>query len=141
MLEGAISGQVHFAVDTDRIDELILDINLDNRCSATGRDNLAIERLQGSFTHRVELPDDDPYEFRSGPGSGSWAAFSQISPFMFGAVLTTEDGRFFHHNGFNIREIRRALQRDITAGRPRFGASTITMQLARTSKAITQTKK
>jgi membrane peptidoglycan carboxypeptidase len=50
---------------------------------------------------------------------------------VIAAVLTTEDGRFFFHSGFNIREIRRALIRNIRAGRPRFGASTISMQLAR----------
>jgi membrane peptidoglycan carboxypeptidase len=50
---------------------------------------------------------------------------------MFAAVLSTEDGAFYHHSGYNLREIRTALIRDIEAGQPRFGASTITMQLAR----------
>lgn len=130
-LDGTISGSVEFEYDSESIEDLVLNVDVRNRCEAHGTGRLSIDRLQGAFTHRVELPDDEVYEFRTGPGSGSWASFSQISPFMIGAVLTTEDGRFYHHNGFNLREIRRALIRDLNAGRPAFGASTISMQLAR----------
>jgi hypothetical protein len=131
VVDGVISGTIRLAVDTADVENLVLDVDLRNGCRATGRGLLDIERLHGAFTHRVELPDDEVFEFRTGPGSGSWASLEEISPFLVSAVLTTEDGRFFQHNGFNIREIRRALIRDIESGHPRFGASTISMQLAR----------
>lgn len=130
-LDGVISGRFRLAYDTEQLDDLILELELNNGCRAEGRRRLAIERIQGSFLHHVDLPDDDEYEFRTGPGSGSWASLDQISPYMIASVLTTEDGRFYRHEGFSLREIRRALIRDLRAGRPRFGASTITMQLAR----------
>ena len=47
------------------------------------------------------------------------------------AVLTTEDGAFFHHHGFNEWAIRSSLVANIKAGRFVRGASTITMQLAK----------
>ncbi len=130
-LDGVISGRVRLALDTEDLEDLVLDFDIRNGCRAVGSGRLDIDRLQGAFLHRVDLPGDDAHEFRIGPGSGNWAAFGQLSPYLLAAVLTTEDGRFFHHNGFNVREMRRALIRDVEAGRPRFGASTISMQLAR----------
>lgn len=130
-LDGTISGRVQFSVDTERPEDLVLEVDIQNGCRAIGSGVLDIERLYGAFLHHVDLPDDDPYEFRTGPGSGSWASLGYISPYMIAAVQTTEDGRFYYHNGFNLREIRRALIRDIRAGGPRFGASTISQQLAR----------
>ncbi len=47
------------------------------------------------------------------------------------AVLTTEDGAFFHHHGFNTWAIRASLVANLKAGRFVRGASTITMQLAK----------
>ena len=46
-------------------------------------------------------------------------------------MLTTEDGGFFRHHGFNTCAIRTALIANIKAGRFVRGASTITMQLAK----------
>jgi hypothetical protein len=130
-LEGVIGGRLRIVLDTRRLDETILDVNIQNGCRATGRGRLSIERLSAPFWHRVELPGEEVHEFRSGPGSGNWASLDEISPFMASAVLTTEDGGFFYHSGFSLREIRNALIRDVRAGGPRFGASTISMQLAR----------
>lgn len=131
MLTGLISGRAHFALDTEHVQDLELDVVFQNGCHATGAGQLSADRLAGSFLHRVQLPGEEAYEFQTGPGSGAWASRDQISPFMFAAVLSTEDGAFYHHSGYNLREIRTALIRDIQAGQPRFGASTITMQLAR----------
>lgn len=130
-LEGSISGRVRVAIDTRRLGDTALEVNLRNNCRATGRGPLAISRLHAAFWHRVALPEDEVFEFRTGPGAGAWASLEQISPYMISSVLTTEDGGFFHHNGFSLREIRNALVRDVAAGGPRFGASTISMQLAR----------
>ena len=47
------------------------------------------------------------------------------------AVLTTEDGHFYHHKGFNHAAIRNALIANLKARRFVRGASTITMQLAK----------
>jgi hypothetical protein len=47
------------------------------------------------------------------------------------AVLTNEDGGFFHHRGFNTEAIKLAIAANVRAGAWRRGAGTVTMQLAR----------
>jgi penicillin-binding protein 1A len=55
----------------------------------------------------------------------------QIPKTLQQAVLASEDGNFFHHGGIDAMGIARAAVTDIKAGRVVEGASTITMQLAR----------
>ncbi len=66
-----------------------------------------------------------------GPGTDGWTPLSSISRFMIGAVLTTEDGRFFRHDGFDKEAIVNSLRENLRAGRFVRGASTISMQLAK----------
>jgi membrane peptidoglycan carboxypeptidase len=54
-----------------------------------------------------------------------------ISPDLVYAVVTNEDGGFFHHRGFNTEAMKKALAENIKSGAYRRGAGTITMQLAR----------
>ncbi len=50
---------------------------------------------------------------------------------MLNAVVHREDGGFFQHRGFSSGEIRGALVRNVSEGRFAYGASTISMQLAK----------
>jgi len=56
---------------------------------------------------------------------------NEISPHLRKAVLAAEDQRFNFHNGFDFVEINQAIRDILEEGRVR-GASTITMQVART---------
>ena len=60
-----------------------------------------------------------------------WRPLNEISPHLKKAVLAAEDQRFFSHHGFDFIEISEAVRDMLNAGRVR-GASTITMQVART---------
>lgn len=53
-----------------------------------------------------------------------------ISPHLRRAVLAAEDDRFYLHEGFDLEEIGKALERGRRGGRLR-GASTITQQVAK----------
>jgi penicillin-binding protein 1A len=55
----------------------------------------------------------------------------QIPPVLQQAVLASEDSNFFHHGGIDALGIARAAVTDLRAGHVVEGASTITMQLAR----------
>ncbi len=55
---------------------------------------------------------------------------SQISPDLQHAVIAAEDANFYHHHGFDWREIQKAAQEDLEGERTR-GASTITQQLVK----------
>jgi monofunctional biosynthetic peptidoglycan transglycosylase len=60
-----------------------------------------------------------------------WRPLRKISPHLRRSVLAGEDQRFAAHNGFDFIEMNQALQDAMDGGRVR-GASTITMQVART---------
>ena len=64
---------------------------------------------------------------------------SQISPFVFKATLAAEDATFYHHHGFVIKGIVRAILHNLTHPHDLQGGSTITQQLAR--NAFLTTKK
>jgi monofunctional biosynthetic peptidoglycan transglycosylase len=60
-----------------------------------------------------------------------WRDLDRIGPHLQKAVLAGEDQRFFNHNGFDMVELSHALD-DAVSGRGIRGASTISMQTART---------
>lgn len=58
--------------------------------------------------------------------------FDEISPNMINALLATEDIRFHHHSGVDIRSVFRVIFRNILGGkRSAGGGSTISQQLAK----------
>jgi monofunctional biosynthetic peptidoglycan transglycosylase len=59
-----------------------------------------------------------------------WRPLNKISSHLAKAVLAAEDQRFLSHHGFDFVELNDALQ-DMAAGERLRGASTITMQAAR----------
>ncbi len=59
-----------------------------------------------------------------------WKPMGRISPELALAVIAAEDQNFPHHHGFDLREIRSAVETHRMGGRLR-GASTISQQLAR----------
>jgi monofunctional biosynthetic peptidoglycan transglycosylase len=60
-----------------------------------------------------------------------WRPLRKISPHLRRSVLAGEDQRFTAHHGFDLVEMNHAFQDALAGGRVR-GASTITMQVART---------
>jgi monofunctional biosynthetic peptidoglycan transglycosylase len=60
-----------------------------------------------------------------------WVPLSRISPYLVKAVLIAEDDKFWSHEGFDFEGIRQAMERDLQAGKLKFGGSTLTQQLAR----------
>ena len=66
-----------------------------------------------------------------GPPYREYVNLKQIPQKMVDAIRTTEDHRFFFHNGIDWIALTRAIKHLIKTGRKDYGASTITMQLAR----------
>ncbi len=64
-------------------------------------------------------------------GRESWVPLDRISPHLVDATLASEDRRFWKHGGVDPVGIARALALDLARGRPAYGGSTLTMQLAR----------
>src|ERR1700677_1024778 len=60
-----------------------------------------------------------------------WIGLNEISPRLLECLWVAEDPRFFKHFGFDFDSIKRAIQDYKLTGKRLRGASTITMQCAR----------
>jgi hypothetical protein len=89
-----------------------------------------VTKLQTGFTHRVEVADRE-LSFWVGPENPDFVPFAEISPAIFAALTTTEDGSFFRHHGFIPSTFRAALVRNLKKGAFSLGGSTITMQMVK----------
>jgi hypothetical protein len=129
---GDFAAHGNFGFDTRSLDDLRLEYDVKDQCKVVvAPTELAHERFTQPFVHRIYLPDGTIGEETTGPGSDNWTPLDEISPYMQVAVLTTEDGGFPKHHGFNRASIRQSLIANIKARRFARGASTITMQLAK----------
>jgi hypothetical protein len=129
---GTLGAKGYLAFDTRKLDDLVLKYDFADGCKADQvPEELRKDHFDGTFAYAIVDKDGKPSDRETGPGSDDWAPLDTISPMMQVAVLTTEDGGFFHHHGVNEWAIRSALIADIKAGRFIRGASTITMQLAK----------
>ncbi len=131
-MDGTFGLHGTLAVDSKNLDAAAFDYEVSDRCRLVNvPPDLDRARFTREFTHTVYSKTGDPVETTTGPGSPNWAELDEISPYMQVAVLTTEDGAFYHHHGFSHGAIRHAVLANIKAGRFVRGASTITMQLAK----------
>jgi hypothetical protein len=129
---GSFEANGHAEFDTRALDDLDLDYVVRDRCRVLSVPSaLAPDQFRHPFTQRIVLPDGTLGDQSTGPGSSNWSSLDEISPYMQVAVLTTEDGGFFRHHGFNRASIRAAIIANLKARRFVRGASTITMQLAK----------
>jgi len=62
--------------------------------------------------------------------------FKDLPQDLVNAVVAVEDAKFYQHHGYALSGIVRATLKNLTSGRVRQGASTITQQLARNSFAL-----
>lgn len=69
-----------------------------------------------------------------------YVAIDNIPPRLIEALLAIEDTNFFEHNGVNPDAILRAIIKDVSAGKLKEGASTITQQLVKNA-LLTREKK
>lgn len=139
-IAGTFAGHGRLDFDTRSLDDLRLDYDFEDGCHLVEvPPSLAREQFERPFAHRIYLPDGSIGEQVTGPGTANWTSLGDISPFMQIAVLTTEDGGFLRHHGFNRASIRASLIANLKARRFVRGASTITMQLAK-NLFLTRTK-
>ncbi|MES3036651.1 MAG: monofunctional biosynthetic peptidoglycan transglycosylase [Bdellovibrionota bacterium] len=71
------------------------------------------------------------YEVNLCPGSKDYVPLKSISRFMQRAVVLTEDGQFFTHDGFDWEAIEKNAKLNMKKGGYKRGGSTITQQLAK----------
>jgi hypothetical protein len=132
-LTGKFAARLAVDADFANLDALELEgkIGIDG-CRVRKAPRLAsAERLNRGFVHQVTLRDGRTRRSSLVPGSSSYTPLANISRYMSEAVLTTEDGGFRRHDGFNRTQLEVALRRNLQSGKVRLGASTITMQMVK----------
>ncbi len=132
-LSGEMQGMLVLNVDSDRVDDAILDIEVDENCAFDSvPEDADLKRFDGPFQHVVRGREGEiVYEFETGPGTPSWTPIDYVSPFFVQAVLAHEDAGFFRHSGFAAYAMEASLRRNLEEGRFVRGASTVSMQLAK----------
>jgi len=88
-------------------------------------------KMNGSFYHEVYEKGKLKTAFIVGSDNPGFVPFDNISPFLRAAVMTSEDGSFFFHNGFNPEAFRESIVTNIKENRFARGGSTLSMQLVK----------
>ena len=76
-------------------------------------------------------PDPEMMTVIIGPDNPDFVPYEEISPYLIGSIMTTEDNGFFKHRGWVSSEFKSALRRNLQRGGFRLGASSITMQMTK----------
>ncbi len=88
-------------------------------------------KLNLKKANTIILYDKDNKEFFRGNGSKEWIDLKNIDKDLINATISTEDKRFYEHNGFDYIRIIKSLFINLKSGSIKEGASTITQQYSR----------
>ncbi|MGB8295553.1 MAG: biosynthetic peptidoglycan transglycosylase [Polyangia bacterium] len=140
VLQGFFEADLHTKIDLANLDALELGgkVGIDG-CQVI-RAPAEVTALAGeeSLVQTVEVPPEPPgngasevMTFIVGPDNPDFVPFSQVSPHLINAIMTTEDSGFFKHRGWVSAVFKTALRRNIENDGFRLGASSITMQMVK----------
>jgi hypothetical protein len=90
-----------------------------------------LRKMNGSFRHEVYERDRLVRAFTVGPENPDFTHLDQISPYLRYSILTSEDGDFYYHRGFNQDAFRESISKNWQEKRFARGGSTISMQLVK----------
>ena len=128
-LGGKLGLAVAFSFDAAAWETLTFDVRVDPRCTVKIEPQVlasltpALLRATPTGPLALSLP--------LGRYDPDFASLADMPRHLPAAFLTSEDSRFFAHNGFDLEMIRHALVQDLETGTFGRGASTITQQLAK----------
>lgn len=88
-------------------------------------------KLDLKKTNNIIIYDKNNKEFFRGNGSKEWIDLKDIDKDLINATISTEDKRFYKHNGFDYIRIIKSFFINLKSGSIEEGASTITQQYAR----------
>ncbi|HLL24962.1 MAG TPA: transglycosylase domain-containing protein [Kofleriaceae bacterium] len=131
-LRGVFDTDVTLDVDYTNLDATRLGGHVGiRRCKVVGQPEDSPRRLAHEFEHYVEVEKGQWMSFVVGPSNEDFVPIEEISPFLIKSIMTTEDAGFYNHRGFITSEFRTALVNDLKAGKFKYGASSITMQMVK----------
>ncbi len=89
-----------------------------------------IYKIEKSYVAFNKSNDKILYNFVS-KKPNNWKDITEISKFIPAAILTSEDGKFFNHQGFDFEQINKAIIQNNRSKKKIKGASTISQQLVK----------
>ncbi len=130
--DGTFSLDAGVEADTRKLADMKVRWNFKNGCRVKSVPaELDPDQFRSLFRREVLGAGNFPMELEFGPLSTHWTPWEEVSPYVEKALLVTEDGRFYRHNGFDDRAIESAIRDNVKSGHFVRGASTISMQLAK----------
>lgn len=130
--DGTFSLETSVEADTRKLRDMNVRWDFKNGCRVKAVPGpLDPDQFRGAFRREVIGAGNFPIQLEFGPLSNNWVPWEEVSPYMEKALLVTEDGRFYSHDGLDDRAIESAIRDNVRAGTFVRGASTISMQLAK----------
>jgi hypothetical protein len=131
-VRGKFATDVQVDIDWRDLDLTQLDGHIGLRgCRVIDEPADSPRRLADEFAHSVEVAEGEWISFDVGPSNDEFVPLDQISPYLVGSIMSTEDSAFYKHHGFIPSEFRTALINNLKAGKFVQGASSITMQMVK----------
>ena len=130
--DGQLSFSLNFLLNAAKPEDVVFKITL-NKKGFRIRDygTSGLLKLNNEFVHDVYEKDVYVRSFPVGPSNPAFTPLSDVAVDFRNSVLTSEDGNFFIHNGFNEDAFRKSIADNYKAGKFVRGGSTITMQLVK----------
>ncbi len=131
-VKGSLNFMLEFNMAVNNPDSLLFESKLRSRnfrVQQFGKTNLAF--INGPF---IYIPYENGYPVREiliGEENPNYRALDQIPANLKYAIMTSEDGQFYNHNGFVPDAIRHSIITNIKEKRFARGGSTISMQLVK----------
>jgi hypothetical protein len=130
--DGELSYKIHFYLPFNQPDSIKLYSQLKGinfKLKSFGKLNL--NKLNSEFEYTAYEKDIPVKTFKVGPSNPDFVPLGQISPYIQKAILTSEDGGFFWHKGFNEEAFVQSISVNLKEKKFKRGGSTITMQLVK----------
>ena len=127
---GNLGFHFKFMVDLAQPDSLIFSSNLKKkhfRILSNGNTNF--NKLNKPFMYTTYERGAPVSTFEIGPSNPNFRTLDAIPSYLKDAIMTSEDGQFFHHRGFLPDAFRQSIITNIKERRFARGGSTISMQL------------
>lgn len=130
--DGTLKFSLNFFLDALYPDDVVFDCTMKKNKFRIKKFNQSdLMKMNGEFSHSIYEYDRYIRSLVIGPSNPYFSPYSSVSPYFKNSVLTSEDGSFFFHNGFNEDAFRKSIATNFKARKFLRGGSTISMQLVK----------
>ena len=131
VLRGDLGVQGVLRLDSADLDQAAVDLSLSPmKCRVlVDPPEADVNKLKQEYTIRIQGPGGATRKWVLGPSNPHFVPIKHFPGHLKAAFIVAEDNRFFHHDGFDEKQLRRAFVTNLKEGRPARGASTISQQV------------